>query len=487
MKLKILLALAAALTTETAMAIPADTTLLITRHLPDGTTITYRQNGDEHFHYTTLKDGSLVMEQSDGCFYHAIVTDTDIKPTTYKVGSPLPSNMFRMSDTKTPSVEARLQKLQAQKQNRHVLRQAVNTTAAQRGLVILVNFANTAMTHKPQEFYDMLNKEGYDSYGATGSARDYFLDSSYGKYAPEFDVLGPYTLSKNASYYGGNNSYGEDRHPDEMVLEACQLAYADGHDLSVYDADKDGVIDNVYVFYAGEGEATGGAASTIWPHRWVVYPDNVGGDATVGGLTVYDYACSNELMPSYKQATGTDLTGIGTFVHEFGHVLGLPDLYATNGRTHRTLEGYDVMCSGSYLNYMRTPVSYSAYERMFMGWATPTQIFPTGDEMRLTVRPNSIGNFYLITADGTQHNMDGRNPQPSEFYLIENKPGTGWDTFASYRQSNSSTDTADKGMLVTRIRYSAETWDDNTVNNNYYSMGVAYVYTTAQEGFSILK
>ena len=65
-----------------------------------------------------------------------------------------------------------------------------------------------------------------------------------------------------------------------MVIEACKLAEADGVDLSKYDYDGDGRLDNVYVFYAGAGEANGGSKNTVWPHRWNVYTaDEYGSDA----------------------------------------------------------------------------------------------------------------------------------------------------------------------------------------------------------------
>lgn len=69
---------------------------------------------------------------------------------------------------------------------------------------------------------------------------------------------------------------------------------------------------------------------TVWPHRWVVYGENYDGDPDVGGVKVYDYACSNEIRESLKNKIGTNLEGIGTFVHEFGHVLGFSDHYSTN-------------------------------------------------------------------------------------------------------------------------------------------------------------
>ena len=72
-------------------------------------------------------------------------------------------------------------------------------------------------------------------------------------------------LSQSMSYYGANDDFGQDMRPHEMVIEACSLLDSE-IEFSEYDRDGDGVIDNVFVFYAGKGEATGGGADSIWPH-----------------------------------------------------------------------------------------------------------------------------------------------------------------------------------------------------------------------------
>ena len=110
----------------------------------------------------------------------------------------------------------------------------------------------------------MLSKEGFSSYGATGSCLEYFIESSMGNFAPEFDLYGPGDLSRTRSYYGGNDAYDQDSHPEQMVIEACRQLDATV-DFTQYDCNGDGYIDNVFVFYAGQGEATYGDEDTVWP------------------------------------------------------------------------------------------------------------------------------------------------------------------------------------------------------------------------------
>lgn len=93
---------------------------------------------------------------------------------------------------------------------------------------------------------------------------DYFYNQSYGQFDLTFDVVGPVTVSKNMKAYGGNNSNKEDIDPAGMVVEACKLA-ASKVNFADYDWDKDGEVDQVYVIYAGYGEASTDIEDTIGP------------------------------------------------------------------------------------------------------------------------------------------------------------------------------------------------------------------------------
>lgn len=440
-------------------AVPASDSPIL-RTLPDGTSIEIMLHGDENFHYATLLDGSIVKEGDDGYFYYAEVAADGIVATPYKVGDNVPKQRV----VKSTGVKNRLQTLRQQALQRravkpHAAQRSASDINSQHGLVILVDYPDMPMVQTNKDYSEMLNSEGYSKNYATGSALDYFRNSSYGKYSPVFDVFGPYTLSNKYRYYGKNDASGNDTNVPEMIVEACRMASAD-IDLSTYDYDNDGYIDNVYVFYAGAGEANGGSDDTVWPHRWVVYGENYDGDPDVGGVKVYDYACSNEIRESLKNKIGTNLEGIGTFVHEFGHVLGFSDHYSTNDNNLALDPGYyDVMASASYLNYGRTPYGYSAYERMYMGWLEPTQIFPSRDGDKMTLKTIDEGEALLVTADGSTHNMDGVSPSPANYYLIENRASAGWDSFAGYYGTSGTP--GDKGMLITKINYDADRWERN--------------------------
>ena len=344
---------------------------------------------------------------------------------------------------------------------------------APRGLVILVNFSDLSWTKATHaEMDSMLNGQNYTrnysySYGGTrysvqssGSAKKFYQDCSFGQYNPEFTVVGPVTVSRGYAYYGGNDSSGDDMHPEEMVAEACQLVN-DQVDFSLFDNDGDGDIDFVYIFYAGYQESDGAGNNYIWPHSYELdyyyylstREGGLGNAAVMlDGKRLNKYACSGEIEYYSKQHDG-----IGTFCHEFGHVLGLRDHYATDESSHKTLGFWDTMDAGPYNNEGNTPPLFSAYEQFFLGWLTPTVISDTGS---YSLNPlTQEQKAYLLCAGGT-HNLVGNDPNPTTFYMLENRQNEGWDEYLPGH-----------GMILTKIKYNYNKWRDNEINNTASSMG----------------
>lgn len=443
----------------------------ITLTQPDGTTLTVRLHGDEFFNYTTTIDGYLIASDTRGFYQYAHIDEAG----NYTLAGVRANEVsqrgadeqrFLSAQAAYPDLSERTTSLQRSRMRANeqafppIMRYPLSGRPI--SLVILVDYPDVPFTiQEPQKaFSRLLNEEGYSENGGTGSARDYFRDNSMGVFDPEFIVVGPYTLPEYRSYYGGNAYGGGDQRPDRMVADACALAKEDGVDFAQFDTDDDGVVDNVFVYYAGHNEAEGGPKETIWPHRYGLYYI----DTQIDGKRVMDYACTSEL----RGAQGSSMCGIGTFVHEFGHVLGLPDYYATNGASHATLGYWSAMDAGPYLNAGRTPPAYSAYDRFYLGWMTPTQLTEPIDNVELTNLAES-NEAYLLTQSET-HNMDGANPEPREFLMFENRQNQGWDKYLPGH-----------GMLVTRIVYRRSQWSNNTVNNTFDSMGYALVQAN---GFS---
>ena len=409
----------------------------IVRTAEDGTKKTVYLHGDKWFHYTTDAEGNWLDEET-------------LRPLTADE---------RMAREQAGKARQQARRVQQEKQV------GGDLNLAPRGLLIMVNFKNKAFTTPADTIHEMINGENFTrnySYDynyegsnyhfnvkCSGSARQYFHDQSWGQYNPQFDVVGPYTLSQNYSYYGGNN----DANVGYMIKEACELADADGVDFTVYDNNNDNKVDFVYVLYAGYGEADGGPANTVWPHNYDL--NYTGVSCTVDGKKVRNYACSNEI--SYYSNL---YNGIGTFCHEFSHVLGLPDLYETNKNLlglHTLLE-WDILDYGPYNNDGNTPPAYSAYERFYMGWLTPRVLT---DPEYVYLHPLNESKEALLLCEGDKHNLVGNDPNPTTFYIIENRKQEGWDEYLP-----------GKGMLITKIKYSYSNWYNNTVNNSASNMGV---------------
>lgn len=426
---KIILSIALAMLTLTASAVPARRTQR-TLTLSDGTQVTATLSGDENYHYWKTADGrAFVMNEEN-----------------------IPQEI---------SLQQAQSKLQAKVQARNAHRIAKRTkrkaawgaetnpiSGERKGLVILVNYKDKKMQHTQAEYNDYFNKAGYSDNNCTGSVRDYFLSQSYGKFSLDFDVMGPVTLSKNLSYYGDNDSDGNDKHAAEMVAEAVKLAVS-GIDLKRYDWDGDGYVDQVYVVYAGYGEHADAPANTIWPHEFELseaakYNDGPGA-LTINGVTIDTYACSSELRGS----SGNKMDGIGTACHEFSHCLAIPDMYDTSADGENFgMNVWDLMDYGSYNGedgYGETPAPFTSYERMYCGWLTPVEL----------TQPCNVNDMPAITKEPVAYLIRNDNPKfPGEYYLLENHQQESWDAYAPAH-----------GMLVLHVDFNSNAWKQNTVNN----------------------
>ena len=187
--------------------------------------------------------------------------------------------------------------------------------------VILVQYKDVhfASGNDKTAFNNFFNGDSYTYNGATGSVKKYFSDQSYGKFVPQFDIIGPVTLVNNRSFYGNNDTYGDDEHAEGMVTEACQLADAQGTNFAQYDLNGDGYVDAVIVVYAGEGES---ATRPEYVYPMAGYLDE---EILIDNKYIETYAYVPELRDMTNRA------GIGEMVYQFSHLLGLPTL-SDNGR-----------------------------------------------------------------------------------------------------------------------------------------------------------
>lgn len=450
------------ITVENVLAVRAiKTPVKVTQ--PDGTELTILLRGDEFHNYRTTQDGYLIREDEKGFYRYATINASGaVEMTAVRAKNPekrvATEKEFLKTITQPDQISLATVPTMS-RMKRISSAQKVTTgyplSGSPKSLVILANFKDKAFTvsNPQQSFQNLVTQPGYSANGGTGSAKDYFMSSSYGQFSPDFVVVGPVTLPQTLAYYGTNVS-SSDQYPAKMIADACAAADAAGVDFTQYDTDNDGYVDNVFVYYAGYNEAEGGAANTIWPHRWSLTDAGFTGTKTFDGKIVNDYSCTSEL----KGASGSNMCGIGTFCHEFGHVLGLPDYYNTDDSSINTLNEWDIMDYGAYLNNGCTPPTYSVFSRFFLGWLTPQEAktpstFTLEPLYQGTTTPASTQKqAYLLSA--ITHNLVGSSPSPTEYFMLEYRKKTGWDAYLPA-----------EGLLIWHIDYKQSAWDDNTPNN----------------------
>ena len=422
---KLFLLIFLSIVTLTAMAVPAKPGLWRTLLLADGSEVQAQLRGDEHVHFWMAGDGSCYVEQGDSTFVRIDEQQLRARSLSNKRGNN-PAAARMMARRKVD------------------IGQRTHYMGRKKGLVILVEFSNLAFRsgNTPELYQRVMNEENLREGNFRGSVADYFKAQSGGLFELEFDVVGPYKLSRTQSYYGSNNSNGDDMHADDMIIEACNLAN-DSVDFSTYDWDEDGEADQVFVLYAGKGEADGGSANTIWPHMWTL--DEAGRQLTLDNVKINTYACSNEI-DSYSR-----IEGIGVFCHEFSHCLGFPDFYDIIGN-HFGMGSFDLMCAGSYNGNGFIPCGYTAHEKMMCGWQEPIVLGDKDVEVDYLRPMSDNGDTYIIYNDA----------HPDEYYMIENRQKSGWDT--SYPA---------KGLMITHVDFDKEIWENNipnTIISNYQAM-----------------
>lgn len=416
----------------TLSAVPAlRTTVTLTR--ADGTTVTAVLMGDEHFHYFEVPEtGERLTVDNDG-ICHTLNT-TEFNSRTRRAQRRVLSARKTTESALYPTTDGTPYDLTGEK---HVL-------------VLLVGFNDVPFFSTNEDFQRQLNEVGYSENGHHGSAHDYFVDQSYGQFSPIFDVVGPMQLSRSLAFYGANDSYGNEKHLGTLVSEACSLAHDEhGVDFSDYDWDGDGEAEMVVCVYAGYSEAQTSRNNDIWPLQWWLESakeemDDGPGRMEIDGTYINKFLVINELYGR----SGQNREGIGTFCHEYAHCLDLPDFYSTNGGNVFGMGDWSLLHSGNYLGGapFSTPCAFTAYERMFCGWLTPT-VLSEDCNIKGMVPLTDAPECYIIYNDA----------HPDEYYLLQNVQQKDWNALSPGH-----------GLLIQHIDFETKAWFENTVNNDYY-------------------
>ena len=246
----------------------------------------------------------------------------------------------------------------------------------------------------------------------------YYEDQSSGRYSVDGDVTEWVKVPFNEARYGRNYCGGivcnntwflirdamavwvNDRLAEGQTMAQVQeyLKTFDEWDRYYFDGDgifdeRDGYIDHFQIVHAGGDEAAGDpnqGTDAIWSHRWYAAVNPIGasgpaGLAPFGGVNAGEGGpSSNVAIPNHPTDVWVgDYTiqpengGLGVFAHEYGHDLGLPDLYDTSGNTggaENSTGFWSLMSSGANIGdggpdgIGDAPTDMGAWEKFQLGW-----------------------------------------------------------------------------------------------------------------------
>lgn len=430
----------------------------------DGTTIRVSQAGDEHLHYYITEDNVPLYKAADNRYCYLTIENGKLHNSGVLAHESAARSAKELQVMNTIHDLAPIARQMAAKKrsaakrcgrpDRLPSKDDISVfKGSKKALVILAAFSDKSFSKGDDaivKFYDeVLNQEGYSQNGAAGSVHDYFKDMSRGEFDLTFDIVGPVKVSKSATYYGGPSPImGGADHIGEFITEAINKADEKCDiDWKKYDWDDDGEVEQVFVLYAGYGQATGGPTGTIWPNAWTLdealQNSDGNGGYSIDGVFINQYACSNELYLD----SGTVPMGLGVFCHEFSHCMGLPDMYDTNYGSTPTMGDWDLLAGGSYNGPQGIgwcPAGWTSYERAYAGWLELTEL-KAGDIIKgMTSLEEADGKAYVIYNDNHK----------DEYYLLENHKGMGWDKY-----------TPENGLLIIHVDYDKDLFDNNIVNS----------------------
>ena len=307
--------------------------------------------------------------------------------------------------------------------------------------LVLVDFPDNSATYDSSEFDLLMNQEGYThlNYENTGSFRDYYQEISHDQFLPISRVTNWITAPNNHSHYSYSNPDGYS-HVRELVRYLVDELEDQGFDWSKFDNDGDGYVDALNVLHQGPG-AEQGDHSNIWSHKW-----------SLGGLSVtYDGVIIDSYTMNPETQSG-NIVAIGVLAHEFGHALGLPDLYDTD-YTSTGSGAFSLMAGGTWGTTGNSPWHPST----MIGWCK-----------------NQLGWVEIVNIEDNQNNVEieqsyssnqiirvNHPSVPEEYWLIENRQKIGSDTLLPI-----------PGLAIWHINDDiAQGWAPNN-NEPYYGVGL---------------
>lgn len=304
-------------------------------------------------------------------------------------------------------------------------------------LIILVDFND--MTHEsglhtgPADFDTLLFSQDV---WEPGSMTDYYWETSYQQAFLVGQVTQWYRMPQSYAYYvDGQRGFGSYPHNAQRLTEDAVMAADPDVDFSLYDNSGNGQVDALFIVHAGPGYEDTGNLNYIHSHAWVTSYY-----MSVDGVTVWRYSMEPEETGSGQLVT------IGVFCHEYGHVLGLPDLYDYDYDSNG-VGMWSVMAGGSWGGGGATPVHFDAWCKYDLGWVNPTVV----EDPLINEQVDAVEfspDIYQLFSLGNYDN---------EFFMVENRRQVAFDVSIPY-----------SGILIFHVDESVP----NNNNQNHYKVAV---------------
>lgn len=395
--LKKILVLLSILAFQLLSAIPAKPGP-ITLVQADGTTFTAFVHGDEWQNWIEIEDGYTISQNNTGDW----VLVSGFENKTFVLTS-IPAHVNDLQRNLTIEKHIKPERFIPEQPTDLHLPDLTQVDRIDFNIpLLLIEFPDLTANYTTQDFDLLMNQIGYESsQGPTGGFRDFYLEISYGEFDPHSVVSGWYMADNSFFEYGYNAPNGWDN-VRVMIAEAVDDAEAQGMDWSQFDNDGDGWVDALNVVHAGGG-AEEGNGNFIWSHKW-----NLGGNARFyDGVWIDSYTINPEI-----QGGNQNMVYRGVICHEFGHALGLPDLYDTD-YTSSGIGNWGLMSGGSWGGNGSSPwypAHMCAWSKIQMGWITPMIVNdPTITVEMVNVEENPI--VYRMNGTGIAN----------EYFLFENR------------------------------------------------------------------
>ena len=291
-----------------------------------------------------------------------------------------------------------------------------SVTGTKKALVLIVAFPDVKLNQVSQtSFYNnLLFSDG--TYTSPGSMRDFYQANSYNLFDVQGTVAGCVLAPENSTYYAkndGTHNKGFGPYPQNAQGLVVNTVNAADPSINFADYAVNGKVGGLFIIHAGRGAETNYPSDLIWSHSWDLSDTSTGspGPVTVDGVQVDAYTMEPEYIFNPGDST------IGVFAHEYGHYLGLPDLYDTSYNSNG-IGNWSLMSGGSWNgNYGSSPANLDAWSKVELGWITPTVI--TYNQTGITIPPvNSSATVYKLWTNGAPQN---------EYFLLENRQLSGFD------------------------------------------------------------